>query len=209
MLATVTTLMTLSAIVLTWSGNLVVVAAAQVVLGLIVVIASIYVTGLLHDSVPSSVRSGVASGVGALSWLVFLPFALVFGVVSNAEGVHAAGWMLVATAVLASATLTWVSLRPRPHREIVDLIPGHIDGTLDALAEQRVVEHLATCEACATFVDQMRQTIRALGTLPPERLPGEVRDTLLASLRSRTGRAPVTPGLTAETSETSQEEEDR
>jgi hypothetical protein len=33
----------------------------------------------LHDAVPSTIRAGVASGVGTLTWLTFLPFALLFG----------------------------------------------------------------------------------------------------------------------------------
>ena len=75
--------------------------AAQIVLALLVVVAGIHVTRLLHDAVPSTVRAGVASGVGALSWIAFLPFALVFGVVSKHRGVHAAGWMITAATVLA------------------------------------------------------------------------------------------------------------
>ena len=53
---------------------------------------------MLHDAVPSAIRSGVASGVGSLSWLVFLPVALGFGALSTAHGVQRAGWMLVALA---------------------------------------------------------------------------------------------------------------
>ena len=43
---------------------------------LLVVAVSIPITGRLHDAVPSSIRAGVASGVGTLTWLTFLPFAL-------------------------------------------------------------------------------------------------------------------------------------
>ena len=105
-------LMGLSSLVLTASHSILVVTVAQVILALLVVIASIHVTRLLHDAIPSSVRSGVASGVGALSWLAILPFALAFGLVSKHLGVHAAGWMLVAVTLVASALLAKVTLGP-------------------------------------------------------------------------------------------------
>ena len=60
---------------------------------------------MLHDAVPSAIRSGVASGVGSLSWLVFLPVALGFGALSTAHGVQRAGWVLVALALLAGTLL--------------------------------------------------------------------------------------------------------
>jgi predicted MFS family arabinose efflux permease len=114
-LATVVTLMLLSAAALTTSRNLLVIAAAQTVLALLVVASSIHASQLLHDAVPSTIRSGVASGVGAVSWIAFLPFALGFGAVSKAEGVHTAAWMIVAVTVLAGAVLVKVAVRrPAP-----------------------------------------------------------------------------------------------
>jgi len=114
-LATVVTLMLLSAAALTTSRNLLVIAAAQTLLALLVVAASIHASQLLHDAVPSTIRSGVASGVGAVSWIAFLPFALGFGAVSKAEGVHTAAWMIVAATVLAGAVLVKVAVRrPAP-----------------------------------------------------------------------------------------------
>ncbi len=125
-LATVVTLMLLSAAALTTSRNLLVIAAAQTVLALLVVAASIHASQLLHDAVPSTIRSGVASGVGAVSWIAFLPFALGFGAVSKADGVHTAAWMIVAATVLAGAVLVKVAVRrpapcpePCPEREPV------------------------------------------------------------------------------------------
>ncbi|MGH3461275.1 MAG: MFS transporter [Kribbellaceae bacterium] len=114
-LATVVILMLLSAAALTTSRNLLVIAAAQTLLALLVVAASIHASQLLHDAVPSTIRSGVASGVGAVSWIAFLPFALGFGAVSKGEGVHTAAWMIVAATVLAGAVLVKVAVRrPAP-----------------------------------------------------------------------------------------------
>jgi predicted MFS family arabinose efflux permease len=96
---------TVATVVLTTSTSVALVVAAQVVLALVMVVAGIHVTRLVHDAVPSTVRSGVASGIGALSWIVFLPVALAFGVVSTRHGVHAAGWMLTAATVAAGLLL--------------------------------------------------------------------------------------------------------
>jgi MFS family permease len=92
-------------VALTTGAGVVVVTVAQVVLALLVVVASIHATRLLHDAVPSAVRAGVASGVGAISWMVFLPVALAFGVISTHHGVRTAGWILTAAAVLAGLLL--------------------------------------------------------------------------------------------------------
>jgi MFS family permease len=101
-------LMTLAAVALAISTSVAVIVVAQVVLATLTVIASIHVTGRLHDAVPSTVRSGVASGVGALSWIVFLPFALSLGVVTNSHGVQTAGWLITAATVVTG--LLWVAL---------------------------------------------------------------------------------------------------
>jgi predicted MFS family arabinose efflux permease len=100
--------LTLASWVLTMSRNMVVVTAAQFAVALLVVTMSIYVSRVLHDAVPSTIRSGVVSGVGALSWISFLPFSLVFGQVSKQYGVDTAAWMITAVAVLAAAVLVKV-----------------------------------------------------------------------------------------------------
>jgi predicted MFS family arabinose efflux permease len=106
-------LMILAGLALTRRTGVAVVTIAQVVLALLMVIASIHVTRLLHDAVPSTVRSGVASGVGAISWMAFLPSALVFGVVSKQSGVQTASWLIVAAAVFVGALLFAMAIRGR------------------------------------------------------------------------------------------------
>jgi MFS family permease len=100
--------LTLASGVLTVSRNLVVVTIAQFALALLVVAMSIYVSRVIHDAVPSTIRSGVVSGVGALSWISFLPFSLLFGQVSKHYGVETAAWMITAVAVMAAAVLVKV-----------------------------------------------------------------------------------------------------
>jgi predicted MFS family arabinose efflux permease len=84
-----------------------IVIAAQVLLVLVVVAVSIPITARLHDAVPSTIRAGVASGVGTLTWLTFLPFAFVFGAVSDRLGVHDAGWILGVITVVTALLLAW------------------------------------------------------------------------------------------------------
>jgi MFS family permease len=95
-------------LVLSVSQEAVLVVVVQVVLTLLVVAVSIPVTRLLHDAVPSTIRAGVASGVGTVTWLTFVPFALLFGYVSDRSGLDRAGWMLVVLGVAAAALVLLV-----------------------------------------------------------------------------------------------------
>jgi predicted MFS family arabinose efflux permease len=111
-LAAVIATMTISSVVLTTTRNLFAVAVAQVIVMLLTVALGIHVARLLHDAVPSTVRTGVASGVSAFSWLAFLPFALIFGFVSREYGVYTAGWMITGAVALTGAALVAVARRP-------------------------------------------------------------------------------------------------
>jgi MFS family permease len=213
-------LMILASLVLTRQTGVVVVTIAQVVLALFVVLASIHVTRLLHDGVPSTIRSGVASGVGALSWIAFLPTALVFGIVSKQTGVHTASWMIVAVTAASGIVLFAMAIRGRAEptgeqpettlearssdrghawnlhgsgdlvsdltcAEFVELVTAFLDGTLDAITERRLVDHLPNCVGCERYLDQFRQTIRMLGDLPVQSLSTEDRHALLSAFRDR------------------------
>ncbi len=104
-LATVVALMVAFSVTLTVSHASGLVIVAQVGLAVLLVAAGTYLTRLLHDCIPSTIRAGVASGVGTLTWIAFLPFAVTFGAVSKRTGVHTAGWMMVAITVATSAAL--------------------------------------------------------------------------------------------------------
>lgn len=84
---------------------------AQVLLVFLVVVASIRATHLLHDAVPSTIRSGVASGVSSLGWMVLLPCALGLGFLTERSGVWVGAWLVVAIAVLMCLALV-VAMRP-------------------------------------------------------------------------------------------------
>ena len=112
-LAVVVGVMVLASLALTMR-NLPVAIGAQVVLTFLLLVASIRATQLLHDAVPSNIRTGVASGVSALGWMCFLPFALGLGVLSQNEGVHVGAWMLIGAAVLAGVALAVVAQQQPP-----------------------------------------------------------------------------------------------
>jgi len=70
-----------------------------------------------------------------------------------------------------------------PCRELVELVTEYLEERLSPDDRARFDAHLAACEACRAFLDQFRQTIRALGRLPDEALSVEARATLLAAFR--------------------------
>ena len=65
-------------------------------------------------------------------------------------------------------------------KEMVEVITEYLEGGLPAGEVARFEAHLAACDGCEAYLDQMRQTIAALGRLPPEPLPPEVESKFLA-----------------------------
>ena len=68
-------------------------------------------------------------------------------------------------------------------RELVELVSDYIDGALPPADFARFEEHLGICEACVTYVDQIRITVGASGRLTEEQLDPEARDELLGVFR--------------------------
>jgi anti-sigma factor RsiW len=68
-------------------------------------------------------------------------------------------------------------------KELVELVTDYLDGALPADTRRRFDEHLASCPFCQIYLNQMRQTIRAVGRLPDESLAPEALETLLAHFR--------------------------
>ena len=69
--------------------------------------------------------------------------------------------------------------------ELVELLTDYLEGALPADEVAAVEAHLETCPASATYLAQLRTTIRALGTVPVETSP--TRPTTRCSRRSGTG----------------------
>jgi anti-sigma factor RsiW len=70
-----------------------------------------------------------------------------------------------------------------PCQELVELISNYLEDRLSPVDRTRFEAHLADCEACRTYLEQFRQTIRELGRLPEESLSPEARIALLDAFR--------------------------
>jgi anti-sigma factor RsiW len=68
-------------------------------------------------------------------------------------------------------------------QELVELVSAFVDGELDPVTERRLVDHMAGCDGCGTYIDQFRRTIGTLGELPADKLPADMRDKLLQQFR--------------------------
>jgi MFS family permease len=130
----VAAVMVVASLVLTTSHAILLVIAAQVVLALVVVAVSTVLTRELHDAVPSSIRAGVSSGVGTMTWVAFVPFALGFGLLSRHVGVLAAGWLLVAIAVATGVSLLRLASRPEGRMAGAGAHSGRTGASLAGLA---------------------------------------------------------------------------
>jgi anti-sigma factor RsiW len=77
--------------------------------------------------------------------------------------------------------------RPAPGltcREVVSIVTDYLEGALSPTDAARVEAHLAGCDGCATYLEQMRQTIALLGRLPEDSLSPEAERTLLEAFQT-------------------------
>jgi anti-sigma factor RsiW len=68
-------------------------------------------------------------------------------------------------------------------QELVELVTDYLEGALPPELHDRFEQHIGHCAGCRTFLEQMRATVRATGTLTPESLPPEAERTLLDAFR--------------------------
>lgn len=67
--------------------------------------------------------------------------------------------------------------------ELVELITAYLEGTLPATERARFDAHLPNCSGCRNYLQQMRLTIRTLGTLSEATIAPIARQRLLAAFR--------------------------
>jgi anti-sigma factor RsiW len=74
-------------------------------------------------------------------------------------------------------------------QELVELVTEYLEGALPPDEAAAVDQHLADCDPCLRYLDQMRATVAALGMVPAERvtesLPEQTINSLLAAFRQR------------------------
>jgi anti-sigma factor RsiW len=68
-------------------------------------------------------------------------------------------------------------------RELVELVTAYLEGALSAGERKRFDAHLAGCDGCTMYVEQMRRTIDLTGTLSVDDVPPEAEDALLRAFR--------------------------
>jgi anti-sigma factor RsiW len=73
-------------------------------------------------------------------------------------------------------------------RDLVELVTEYLEGALDDDRRAAVEAHLADCEGCTNYLEQMRTSIQVTGHLDEEQIPPEARAPLLRVFRSWRGR---------------------
>ena len=68
-------------------------------------------------------------------------------------------------------------------REMVELVTDYLEGRLDGSERERFEAHIAECDACVLYIEQMRMTVAALGRIPPETISPEAERELLDAFR--------------------------
>jgi len=69
-------------------------------------------------------------------------------------------------------------------REVVEILGDYLEGAMAAGDRARLEEHLAACEGCAAYLEQLRVTIRLSGRLPEEAVSPETMAPLLEAFRA-------------------------
>ena len=69
-------------------------------------------------------------------------------------------------------------------RDLVELLTDYLEGAMPETDRARLEEHLAGCDGCTRYLEQMRITIRLTGMLSEDAIPREGRQQLLGVFRA-------------------------
>ncbi len=69
-------------------------------------------------------------------------------------------------------------------RQLVRLVTEYLEGALAPADRRRFEQHLAGCEGCSAYLEQLRTTLRLLGRLDEESLAPEMRRRLFSAFRA-------------------------
>jgi anti-sigma factor RsiW len=72
---------------------------------------------------------------------------------------------------------------PLSCKELVELVTDYLEGALDETTNARFEEHIAGCDGCTEYVEQMRETIRLVGHVEESRLSAPARAKLMAAFQ--------------------------
>jgi len=68
-------------------------------------------------------------------------------------------------------------------QELTELVTDYLEGNLSFADRLQFKMHLGMCPHCRRFVQGQKLLIDLTGQLPPEPLPEEIQDDLLAAFR--------------------------
>lgn len=68
-------------------------------------------------------------------------------------------------------------------QELVELVTEYLEGALPEPDRRRFEEHLAICDGCSTYVEQMRTTLRVTGELSSDALTPQAEAALREAFR--------------------------
>jgi len=68
-------------------------------------------------------------------------------------------------------------------REVVELVTDYLEGQMAPGDRERFEMHLAICDPCVTYLEQIRLTIGAAGSLDGSQIPDDQRTKLIAAFR--------------------------
>jgi anti-sigma factor RsiW len=69
-------------------------------------------------------------------------------------------------------------------QQFVEIVTDYLERQLDEARRLWTDEHLASCDACRSYLEQMRATIAALRDLGDEALDNAQREGILAAMRT-------------------------
>ena len=72
-------------------------------------------------------------------------------------------------------------------REFVELVTAYLEGTLPEGDRARMDAHLAECDGCAGYLEDMRRLVGSLHEAPEPPADEETRDALLRAFRELRG----------------------
>ena len=68
-------------------------------------------------------------------------------------------------------------------QELVELVTDYLEGALSPEEHFRFEAHISRCDGCGVYLEQMRMTVRMLGSLPVRALPAGAERDLLDAFR--------------------------
>ena len=72
---------------------------------------------------------------------------------------------------------------PMHCKELVELVTAYFERALTDTDARRFDEHLAGCDPCGIYIEQLRTTIALVGRIEPERVSPQMQDALGRAFR--------------------------